>query len=216
MHNDFGYPSPACGHLVKLARKGFVELQGSVILQPQQVTAFPAEYMFVIVQFGLRPDASKHHIRVCASLTAQFVFFILTDSGVLLSGINVQTSASTFVLHHSEWLLLLLVELDIPTSVSRSQMDGPLLTSRRRLCSAYCWCVHYSHNGLGFMEVSRPALLYIDVSVRPSSEPLFFFGHLLSRFNHLEAPVLGQATPPVVSSPIDLSYALEALLELDD
>jgi hypothetical protein len=27
------------------------------------------------------------------------------------------------------------------------------------------------------------ALLYIDVSVRPSSEALFFFGHLLPRFN---------------------------------
>jgi hypothetical protein len=101
VHNDFGYPPPACEHLVKLTRKVFAELQGSVILQPQQVTAFPAEYMFAIVQFGLRPDVSKHHIRVCASLTAQFVFFILTDSGVLLSGINVQTSSSTFSINQS-------------------------------------------------------------------------------------------------------------------
>ncbi len=60
------------------------------------------------------------------------------------------------------------------------------------------------------------ALLYIDVSVRPSSEALFFFGHLLSRFNHLEAPGHQQGTPSVVTSPIDLSDALEALLELDD
>ena len=83
------------------SRKGFAELQGSVILQPQQVTVFPAEYMFVIVQFGLRPDASKHHIRVCACLTAQFVFFNRTDSGVLLSDINVQASASTFSINQS-------------------------------------------------------------------------------------------------------------------
>ena len=60
------------------------------------------------------------------------------------------------------------------------------------------------------------SLLYIDVSVRPSSEALFFFGHLLSRFNHLEAPGHQQATPSVVTLPIDLSDALEALLELDD
>jgi len=38
VHNDFEYPPPACGHLVKLARKGFAELQGSSMLQPQQVT----------------------------------------------------------------------------------------------------------------------------------------------------------------------------------
>jgi hypothetical protein len=55
VHNDFEYPSPACGHLVKLVRKGFAELQGSSMLQPQQVTAFPAEHMFTIVRYGLRP-----------------------------------------------------------------------------------------------------------------------------------------------------------------
>ena len=32
VQNDFEYPPPACGHLVKLARKGFADLQGSVIL----------------------------------------------------------------------------------------------------------------------------------------------------------------------------------------
>ena len=59
-------------------------------------------------------------------------------------------------------------------------------------------------------------LLYIDVSVWPSSETLFFFCHLLSRLNHLEAPVLRRAPSTVVDSPIDLSDSLEALLELDD
>jgi hypothetical protein len=81
MMSDFEYPPPACGHLVKLARKGFAELQGSSMLQPQQVTAFPAEHMFTIVMFGLRP----HHIRVCACLAAQFAFFSRADSGVLLT-----------------------------------------------------------------------------------------------------------------------------------
>ncbi len=72
VHNDFEYPPLSCGHLVKLVRKGFAELQGSSMLQPQQVTVFPAEHMVTIVHFGLRPNASKHHIRVCACLAAQF------------------------------------------------------------------------------------------------------------------------------------------------
>jgi hypothetical protein len=81
--------------LVKLARKGFAELQGSSMLQPQQVTPFPAEHMFTIVKYGLRPNASKHHIRVCACLAAQFAFFSHADSGVLLTTINAQVSDTT-------------------------------------------------------------------------------------------------------------------------
>jgi hypothetical protein len=85
VHNDFEYPPPACGHLVKLGRKGFAELQGSAKLQPEKVTVFPPEHMFAtIVQFGLRPDVSTHHIRVCACLTDQFAFFSRADSVVLL------------------------------------------------------------------------------------------------------------------------------------
>ncbi len=68
----------------------------------------------------------------------------------------------------------------------------------------------------GLWKSLASALLYIDISVCPSSEVLFFFGHLLSRFNHLEAPVRRQATPSVGSSPIDMSDALESLLELND
>jgi hypothetical protein len=52
VHNVFEYPSQSYRHLVKLVCKGLPELQGSVMFQPQQVTAFPAEHMFVIVQFG--------------------------------------------------------------------------------------------------------------------------------------------------------------------
>ena len=101
VHNDFEYPSPACGHLVKLARKDFAELQGSAMLQPQQVTAFPAEHMFAIVQFGLRPDASNHQVRVCACLAAQFAFFSRADSGVLLTAINAQSSVCVYLLRQS-------------------------------------------------------------------------------------------------------------------
>jgi hypothetical protein len=37
VHNDFEYPPPACGHLVKLARKGFAELQGVSALGCREV-----------------------------------------------------------------------------------------------------------------------------------------------------------------------------------
>ena len=60
------------------------------------------------------------------------------------------------------------------------------------------------------------ALLYIDVSVRPSPQVLFFFGLLLPRFNLLESPAVRQVPSTVVNSPIDLSEVLEALLEFDD
>jgi hypothetical protein len=98
------------GHLVKLARKGFAELQGSSMLQPQQVTAFPAEHMLTIVMYGLRPNASKPQIRVCACLAAQFAFFSRADSGVLLTAVNAQVSNSTFLpssYHHGlpfDWI----------------------------------------------------------------------------------------------------------------
>ena len=87
--------------MVKLARQGFAELQGSSILQPQQVTVFPAEHMVTIVHFCLRPNSSKHHIRVCACLAAQFVFFSRADSGVLLTDINAQVSDSTFSINQT-------------------------------------------------------------------------------------------------------------------
>jgi hypothetical protein len=224
------------------------------MLQPQQVTVFPAENMFAIVQFGLRSDASKHHIRatVCVCLTTQFAFFSHADSGVLLSAINVQVSTSTLSINQSarnvaknqatpssrvssshddphncfnklqlrwkilrthrdtdlywsleddpeswfknsgiitEWLLLLLVELDIPTPPDVKWTDHSL----RRGGASEAHVVGVSIVVImawGLWKSLASALLYIDVSVRPSSEALFFFGHLLSRFNHLESPVL--------------------------
>ncbi len=51
--------------------------------------------MFTIVMFGLRPNSSKQHIRVCECLSAQFVFFSRADSDLLLTVINVQVSDST-------------------------------------------------------------------------------------------------------------------------
>ena len=44
----------------------------------------------------------------------------------------------------------------------------------------------------GLWKSLASALFYIDVSVRPSSEALFFFGHLLTRFNLPQAPLVRQ------------------------
>jgi len=264
VHNDFEYPPPACGHLVKLARKGFAELQGSSMLQPQQVTAFPAEHMFTIVRYGLRPNASKHHIRVY--------------SGVLLTAINAQVSDTTLSINQAaknvarnqaapssrvssaiddpdnyfnklqlrwkilrnhrdsdlywffeddsaslsknsgiitEWLLLLLIELDIPTPPGVKWTGHSL----RRGGASAAHAIGVSIAVImawGLWKSLASALLYIDVSVRPSSEALFFFGHLLARFTLPQAPRVRQATPTAVSSSIDLSDAFDALLEFDD
>ena len=72
------------------------------MLQPQQVTVFPVEHMVTVVHFDLRPNTSKHHIRVCACLAAQFTFFSRTDSGVLLTDINEQVSDSTFSINQTD------------------------------------------------------------------------------------------------------------------
>ena len=68
----------------------------------------------------------------------------------------------------------------------------------------------------GLWKSLASALLYIDVSVPPSSEALFFFGHLLTHFHLPQSPLVRQATPTAVSSSIDLSNTFGALLEFDD
>ncbi len=57
--------------------------------------------MFTIVRYGLRPNASKHHIRVCACLAAHFAFFSRADSGVLLTAINAQVSDTTLSINQA-------------------------------------------------------------------------------------------------------------------
>jgi hypothetical protein len=66
--------------LVKLQRKGFPELQGSSMLQPQQVTVFPAEHMFTIVMYGLRPNVCRHHICVSVCVLLTSINVLLCDS----------------------------------------------------------------------------------------------------------------------------------------
>ena len=115
----------------------------------------------------------------------------------------------------TEWLLLLLVALDIPTHPGVKWTGHSLRRDGASAAHAVGVSIAVIMTWVLWKSLAS-ALLYIDVSVCPSSEAFFFFGHLLSHFNHLEAPVLRQTTPSMVSSSIDLSDALEALLELDD
>jgi hypothetical protein len=68
----------------------------------------------------------------------------------------------------------------------------------------------------GLWKSLASVFLYFNVSVWESSEALFFFGHLLARFNLPQVSHVRQPTPTVVTSSIDLSDAFDALLELDD
>jgi hypothetical protein len=115
----------------------------------------------------------------------------------------------------TEWLFLLLIELDIPTPPG-VKWTGHFL---RRGGASAAHVIGVSITVImawGLWKSLASALLYIDVSVRPSSEALFFFGHLLARFNLPQAPRVRQATPTDVRSSIDLSDAFHTLLEFDD
>jgi hypothetical protein len=234
--------------------------------------------MFTIVRYGLRPNASKHHIRVCACLSAQFAFFSRADSGVLLTVINAQVSDTTLSINQAaknvahnqatpssrvssaiddrdncfnklqllwkmlrnhrdtdlywffeddsvslsknsgiitEWLLLLLIELDIPTPPGVKWTGHSLRRGGARAAHAIGVSIAVIM-AWGLWKSLASALLYIDVFVRPSSEALFFFGHLLARFTLPQAPRVRQGTPTAVSSSIDLSDAFDALIEFDD
>ena len=210
--------------------------------------------MVTIVHFGLRPNASKHHIRVCACLAAQFAFFSRADSGVLNQAAPSSRVSSAqdnpdncfnklqirwkLLRNHrvsdlywffeddpaslsknsgiiTEWLLLLLLELDIPTPPGVKWTGHSL----RRGGASVAHAIDVSIVVImawGLWKSLASALLYIDVTVRSSSEDLFFFDHLLTRFNLLQAPLVRPAPPTVVSSSINLSDAFEVLLEFDD
>jgi hypothetical protein len=91
----------------------------------------------------------------------------------------------------TEWLLPLLVELNIPT------LTG--VKSGHSLRQGDASAVHVISvssvviMAWGLWKSLASAILYIDVVVRPSSETLFFFGHLLPRFLLMEAPIVRQA-----------------------
>ncbi len=163
------------------------------------------------MQFGLRPDAYRHHIQECACLAVHFAFFSRADSGVLLTAINAQATSSVCSSKHglywsladdspscfkvsgivTECLLPLLVELELPTLPAVQSGH-----SLRRGGASAAHAIGASSAVIMAWDLWKSlasALLYIDVVVQPSSEALFFFGHLLPRFLFMEAPIVRQA-----------------------
>jgi hypothetical protein len=112
-----------------------------------------------------------------------------------------------------EWLLLLLLGLKIPTPPGVKWTGHSL----RRGVASTAHAIGASSAVImawGLWKSRASALLHMDVVVRPSSEPLFFFGHLLPRFLLMEAPIVRQAQPTAEASSVDLSDAMDALFEL--
>jgi hypothetical protein len=97
----------------------------------------------------------------------------------------------------TECLVLLLVDLDIPT-------DPGVKWTGHSLCRGGASAAHAVGVSIavimawGLWKSLASTLLYIDVFVRSSVESLFFFGHLPTRFNLPTAPLVRQAPPPAV------------------
>ena len=84
MHEDAGFPKPACGHFVRLLRRGYIELEADERGQPlaNRVPA-PAELMLDILRLGLAtPDLNI--LRMCTCLVLSFCWFNRADTGVRL------------------------------------------------------------------------------------------------------------------------------------
>jgi hypothetical protein len=79
--------------------------------------------MFTIVRYSLRPNASKHHIRVCVCLVAHFAFFSRADSGVLLTVINAPLSDTTLSINQTDKKFTL--NQATPSSRVSSVIDDP-------------------------------------------------------------------------------------------
>jgi len=83
-HADLGHPKPAIGSLIHLARRGFGELEGEMDPDRARRAPLPAQVALQIIQFGLHPSSSAHHVRVCACIQCgpQFAFFARSDTSI--------------------------------------------------------------------------------------------------------------------------------------
>jgi len=82
-HIDFGFSAPAMGHDIKLARRGFGEVEGDNTLKTAIRSPLPALVAYEILQLGLRtPDL--HTLRRCACLVTSYAWFARADTGILM------------------------------------------------------------------------------------------------------------------------------------
>lgn len=81
LHSDLGFPTPAAGPLVRLARKGFGEVEGELDPDRKQREALPADIALRIFRLGMRTQ-DLDLVRKCTCLCLQFAFFARGDTGV--------------------------------------------------------------------------------------------------------------------------------------
>jgi len=87
-HIDFGFPAPAMGHDVNLARKGFREVEDEHTLKTAVRSPLPARGYYEILQFALR-TTNTHTLRRCACLSVPSVWFARVDTGILMRRVHV-------------------------------------------------------------------------------------------------------------------------------
>ncbi len=78
LHADFGFPKPAQGHWISLARKGFGEIEGSLNQAPTKAAPFPASYMLSILKHGLQDTTSSHHVHICMCMSYSTICLLLS------------------------------------------------------------------------------------------------------------------------------------------
>jgi hypothetical protein len=86
-HLDLGYPRPAIGSLVQLARRGFGELEGELDPDRRRRQALPACHVWQIMLFGLA-SSNLHVLRMSACIVVQFSFFARGDTSVQALGMD--------------------------------------------------------------------------------------------------------------------------------
>ena len=83
LHADLRLPLPASGHLVSLAKRGYVEREGEEELNLVQRAPLPADVVLDIVRLGMR-TTSLRTLRAAAAIGLAFLFFARGDTGVRL------------------------------------------------------------------------------------------------------------------------------------
>ena len=90
-HLDFGFPAPAVGQLLRLARRGFGEVEGGSCLAPVRRSPLPASVAYRALRLGLSTD-DPGLLRACACVVFQFAWFARADTGIHLREAHVSIS----------------------------------------------------------------------------------------------------------------------------
>lgn len=90
-HIDFGFPAPAVGQLLRLARRGFGEIEGGSTLTPVRRAPLPASVVWRALQLGLSTHDPRL-LRACSCVVFQFLWFARADTGIQLREAHVGVS----------------------------------------------------------------------------------------------------------------------------